>query len=184
MARHEINWDLRWSREALAEYGISSRDEARRLIHQAAEDCSICAGCFKPLAAGQSVTVRVFELGSRRNSQLVRAPVCLVCTLTALKPWPFKWHRDHPTYDGADWSRTRCRGCGRPLRIHGRSYAAQACCEVCRRQDRNHRNAVRRRVEHAPVICIECREPFVPKRTDAVTCSNRCRQAQHRKRLA
>jgi hypothetical protein len=46
---------------------------------------------------------------------------------------------------------------------------------------RNERNADRRRVEHEPRTCIECGRAFIPTRADAVTCSNRCRQAQHRK---
>jgi hypothetical protein len=34
------------------------------------------------------------------------------------------------------------------------------------------------------MICIRCSRSFMPKRADAVTCSNKCRQALHRKRHA
>jgi len=40
----------------------------------------------------------------------------------------------------------------------------------------------RNRVEHKPTTCIACGQMFVPKRADAVTCSNRCRQSRHRAR--
>jgi hypothetical protein len=33
-------------------------------------------------------------------------------------------------------------------------------------------------------VCVSCQTKFVPKRLDAVTCSNRCRMAEHRKRDA
>jgi hypothetical protein len=33
------------------------------------------------------------------------------------------------------------------------------------------------------ILCVACRQPFVPKRTDARTCSGRCRQRAHRGRL-
>ena len=29
--------------------------------------------------------------------------------------------------------------------------------------------------------CPECRKPFTPRRSDAVTCSDACRQAKHRR---
>jgi predicted nucleic acid-binding Zn ribbon protein len=90
---------------------------------------------------------------------------------------------DHPTYDCADWKRTRCRHCGRPLRIaNSNPPASPTCCETCQRLDRNTRNKLRRRVEHEPITCIVCEQEFIPKRSDAKTCSNKCRQALHRER--
>jgi hypothetical protein len=56
------------------------------------------------------------------------------------------------------------------------------CCDVCQRADRLQRNKLRRRVEHAPINCIVCDHEFVPKRADAQTCSNKCRQTLHRQR--
>jgi hypothetical protein len=49
---------------------------------------------------------------------------------------------------------------------------------------KNKRNALRRRVEHTAMVCIVCGKSFIAKRADAVTCSNRCRQARHRERGA
>jgi hypothetical protein len=46
--------------------------------------------------------------------------------------------------------------------------------------ERLRRNAERRRVVHAETTCVRCDKPFVPTRSDALYCSNRCRQAAHR----
>jgi hypothetical protein len=82
-----------------------------------------------------------------------------------------------------------CLDCGRPIRLRrngfgGYCVSPRARCDDCERLRRNQRNAERRRVKHAPMACLVCGEAFVPKRADAVTCSNRCRQAAHRHRLS
>jgi hypothetical protein len=167
--RHEL-WDGR-DREAWA-----------ALIRQAAKDCSLCTVCAAPIAPGQSVTLRRCDIG-KHFPWWAWAPVCLTCTLSRLRerPWPYSYE-DHPSYDG--FRRFRCRACGRPVRISAANHAARSptCCETCDRQHRLQRNAERRRVKHEPMTCIECGETFIPKRADAVTCSNKCRQAQHRRR--
>jgi predicted nucleic acid-binding Zn ribbon protein len=56
------------------------------------------------------------------------------------------------------------------------------CCDDCRRSMLNARARARRRVRHQQIDCAVCGEPFTPKRNDAVTCSNRCRQKLHRQR--
>jgi predicted nucleic acid-binding Zn ribbon protein len=33
-------------------------------------------------------------------------------------------------------------------------------------------------------VCVSCQTQFLPKRLDAVTCSDRCRMAEHRRREA
>jgi hypothetical protein len=152
------------------------------LIKQAVKDCSQCTVCAAPIASGQSVTLRRVDIGKHRR-WWVWAPVCLDCTLTRLpkQPWPWSWANDHPRYEGL--RRFRCRTCARPLRVAGAVTMSPPCCQVCQRQGRLARSAERRRVKHQPMICIECGNEFIPKRADAVTCSNKCRQAQHRKRV-
>jgi hypothetical protein len=176
-------WEVRDARTDRRERGGRTLEEARKLIYQAARDCSICAVCFQPLAPWDSVTMEWRQFGYY-TLHTVRVPVCLTCTLGALKPSVWWLRLDHPTYDGADWKRIRCRHCDRPLRIaNSNPPASPTCCKTCQRLDRNSRNKLRRRVKHKPMTCIECGETFIPKRADAVTCSNKCRQAQHRKRV-
>lgn len=54
------------------------------------------------------------------------------------------------------------------------------CSAECRRE---RANDLRRR-KHEPRLCAACGEPFVPSRSDAKTCSNRCRQRLHQRRAA
>jgi predicted nucleic acid-binding Zn ribbon protein len=56
--------------------------------------------------------------------------------------------------------------------------------EAAKRAARYKANNERRKVRHDPMNCSACGRSFVPKRTDAVTCSNRCRQALHRQRAS
>jgi hypothetical protein len=160
------------------------REAAVALIKQAAKDCSQCTVCAAAMAPGQSATLRRHDIG-KYHPFWVWAPVCLSCTLTRVRKRPWPWSdNDHPRYDG--FRRFRCRACRRPLRVSRTSQVVMSptCCEVCQRLDRLQRNADRRRVKHEPMTCVECGETFIPKRADAVTCSNKCRQAQHRKKHA
>jgi hypothetical protein len=154
-----------------------SEEAANALIERAAKDCSVCAVCAEPLALGQSVTLRRFDIGPHHHWP-VWGPVCLSCTLSELRAWP--WSSDHPGYDG--FRRYRCRTCGRPMRVASRIELSPACCTDCQRRDRLDRSKVRRRVVHKPKTCIICDQEFIPKRADARTCSNKCRQAWHRQR--
>jgi hypothetical protein len=160
------------------------RAAAVALIRQAAKDCSRCSVCAAPLAVGQSVTLQRCDIGQNFPCW-TWAPVCLTCTLTRVRERPWPWsNENHPSYHG--FRRFRCRACGRPLRVSAANCVvlSPTCCEACQRQDRKQRNAVRRRVEQVPIACAECGREFVPKRADTRTCSNRCRQAQHRHRNA
>jgi hypothetical protein len=74
------------------------------------------------------------------------------------------------------------RWCGNGYSMFPR--AAADLCRDCQRLERNRRNAERRRTRPEAVVCPQCGETFAPTRADAVTCSDRCRQAAHRQRLA
>jgi hypothetical protein len=105
-------------------------------------------------------------------------PVCILCTLDR------KARGDHyqPDY-GFNWRRSRCLGCGRPMRIDA-SWTfgtPKTCCEDCARTAENRANNARRRIAHEPMVCPECGTSFVPKRRSRVTCSNNCRQARYQR---
>jgi hypothetical protein len=57
-------------------------------------------------------------------------------------------------------------------------WDVHTCSNACRRKRAN----ALRKVEHETRPCAVCGEHFEPKRADAVTCSNRCRQKAHRQR--
>jgi hypothetical protein len=174
-----IDWDLREARADLTKRHGHTIAEALKLYRRSAQSAACCADCGRALSPRDSVTlVHRHIRGSvqRGNAEYLRVAICLLCTLDAIKLWRFT-KGTLGIYDKPDWQRTRCLNCKRLIRTHGR----RTCCEDCHRLARNRQNAVRRRVEHEPVRCAVCRQPFAPKRADAITCSNRCRQALHRR---
>jgi hypothetical protein len=166
-----------------------SPEQVRELRQAAAKSCTCCAQCFAPLSPSASVEVRWFAMPDRvtdralesrlnyragwngahyERREWLRAPICLLCSI------------DNQSYQRP--LRFRCLGCGRPIRHRDSRLNRndQVCCADCERKVRNERNRVRRRVVHEPRKCSECGEYFVPKREDAETCSNKCRQAKFR----
>ena len=182
MGSHDVDFGLRWSREDRAKRHGRTIEQARELWKQAARSACCCAGCFRPLSPTCSVTMerRAISGSIRRDNQVwVRVPVCLLCTLDGIKLYRVRGGTDW--YSEPRWRRARCLNCARLIRIRGYSLNAQTCCTDCKRAMKNTRNKLRRRVSHEPMACVECGRSFVPKRADAKTCSNRCRQAHHRR---
>jgi hypothetical protein len=130
--------------------------------------------------------------------EYLRVPLCLDCILDEIEKLPWKGlrnvsiRRGFSYADTSAWFRCRCEGCGRPMRIIRRdpvyswtkppARTRRVCCTECAKLVEKRRNSERRRVTHEPIACVECGEAFVPTRSDATTCSNRCRQAAHRAR--
>jgi hypothetical protein len=204
--RSTRNWsdeiDVRSVRADRAERHGRTSEQAYELRRKAAKSAAICGECFRPLALTDSVTMEWRQIGGSRranNERFVRVPICLLCTLDDIKLRHVPGGDAY--YQEPDWFRARCRNCDRPLRLHrpsrihswfslygirlpwAPSLNAQTCCADCERLAKNKRNKLRRRVQREPMTCIECGRSFIPKRDDAVTCSNRCRQAQHRKHV-
>ena len=171
--------DARAEARAQRTRGGRTEEQASELREQAAKAATCCGECFRPLLPTDSVTMASCNIGRWRNPHWLRIPICLLCTLDAITYWPSRRNSDG-WYSSPRWHRARCLNCSRPIRIYGHSLNARTCCADCQRAVRNRRNKVRRRVRHAPMICIACGRSFVPKRADAQTCSNRCRQFLHR----
>jgi hypothetical protein len=177
MRSSPVDFDLRWARADRAERAGRTKEEARELWRQAAKSATICGGCFRPLGPTDSVTMVGRDVGRWRHEHWIRVPICLLCTLDAIRN---NSRGCDVFYETPRWHRDRCLNCGRLIRIHGHSLNARTCCADCQRAVRNKRNNLRRRVKHAQMTCIQCGELFIPKRADAQTCSNKCRQALHR----
>jgi hypothetical protein len=191
--RKAAGFDVSWARTEARERHGRTHEQARDLRHQAAQSATCCGECFRPLSATDSVTMVTCNIGRRRNPYWLRVPICLDCTLDGIKLWRFG--RNEGFYETPRWHRTRCLNCSRPLRVYPQprhmfstrpllSRNARTCCADCQRAVRNKSNNLRRRVRHEPMACIECGRSFVPKRADATTCSNKCRQALHRSRTS
>jgi hypothetical protein len=70
----------------------------------------------------------------------------------------------------------RCPTCARPS--YFRDYASRpvACSYQCAYRHKIAQKLERRRVEPQEKICKSCGKSFTPKRADAITCGNACRQ--------
>jgi hypothetical protein len=185
-------FDARWS-------GGRSATEVHVLRQQAAESATLCADCFTPLAPTASVTMVkrriVVPRGTDRSGRAVpeqdewlRIPICLTCWLFDLEALWLQLAargRDHNTpWQLQGLMRFRCEVCRRPMRWPAvwPWRSRRVCCADCSRKVDNEYNRLRRRVRHRERPCAACGVPFLPKRSDAVTCSNTCRQSLHRQR--
>jgi hypothetical protein len=79
-----------------------------------------------------------------------------------------------------------CENCGRSVYfVSGNETTPQRvyCCEDCKREARAARKSgQRRRVGPQTFTCEVCGESFEARRSDAKTCSSKCRQKAYRKR--
>ena len=64
----------------------------------------------------------------------------------------------------------KCGWCGRAL------MGARYCCDRCEYEG----GKAKRRITPSEKVCIVCGETFLPKRSDAKTCGDRCRQRLRR----
>ena len=180
------------AREVQARHHGHSLEEAEALWQQAARTAVVCAACFEPLAADATVTMTTRNISSR----WVRVPICLTCWLIDVQRrnepdrW-YRWSRHLREKSETDRiERCRCETCGRPMRVYRSSpfrwtplpHTERCCCDECRRLMLNARSRQRRCVHHDPIACEVCGKSFVPTRTDARICSNKCRQAAFRSR--
>ena len=168
---------VRWARhEARALRGLTET-QVHNVRRQAAKSATFCACCFRPLTPTDSVTVTEWKINKHDWLQM---PTCLSCSLDDIK----LLHIGDGVYFTPSWHRTRCLNCNRPMRVYGHPpFRPVTCSADCGRAHRYRRNNLRRRVKHEPMTCIQCGELFIPKRADAQTCSNKCRQALHREGL-
>ena len=185
-------------------------DELKRLRLAAHERAAVCGDCFATLAPTASVTMkerfvehipdRYDPLGhhipARNRSE--RMPICLHCWLVDLVK-NNEWDIRGMSLRGQDeagprllWSRlevrrVRCETCRRPMRVevritHRLSRRERCCCKQCLHTAVLRRNNERRRVHHQPIACAVCGTMFTPQKSNATTCSGKCRIKAYRAR--
>ncbi|MGI8556855.1 MAG: hypothetical protein ACR2ND_00855 [Solirubrobacteraceae bacterium] len=142
-----------------------------------------CDGCRVPLA-GQAAYFSGHGFSS---------PLCGGCALEA----GYQRYAEYPFRQGALLSKDEwltqyanarlpaakpCEVCGHGVAwlVYRRRSRAHVCSYDCDTERRNRR----RRIVRDPSVCPVCGEPFTPARSDAVTCSARCRQRLRRSRLS
>jgi hypothetical protein len=212
--RRQAKWDQRLKCEAAGRDKRNARavrDDARgrspaevaTLRQAAARSASCCGNCFRPLKPTDTVSLgnRQYDnpeagkplFGFRQKARLdVTVPICLDCDLDMIDQPSFirlrgYSHRRGVHYRDPEWRRTHCAGCGRGMRIRGSwrdTLTNRVCCGDCFRTSHNRRQNLRRRVRHELIVCAECGTLFLPRRSDAVVCSDKCRHAAWRRRKA
>jgi len=140
-----------------------------------------CAACRAPLA-DQPV---YFPGGYYRD------PLCATCALEAgYQQYATRPYRRGVLLTRDEWQ-AQYAGVwllpGRPCEVCGHEIAwlrpRNASIRVCSYDCAAERLNRRRRAKHEPRVCPVCGEAFTPTRSDAVTCSDRCRQRLRRSRL-
>lgn len=180
-----------------------SADEVKELRLASHTSAAVCADCFTSLAPTASVTMTrrfVEHISQRQNAIGMTIPkhdrhervvICLSCWLIdLLTP---RWGAIHGRrYENEQdeagprlfldnrMRRLRCEACRRPMRFeirygHRLTLYERCCCEECfHTAFRRHDNA-RRRVVTEPRACVVCGTVFTPRKSNAVTCSGKCR---------
>jgi hypothetical protein len=164
-----MNWHTYWTRYW----------REWKALDSSAWTAANCADCGVPLGPADLVYRRRFAYWNGWTHWKRRAAVCVACL-------PARVRQREPE---------ACENCGRPmirdiyypLVCSGRCDKAQVnkrSYEKHREQISARRTQARAHVDHDAIPCAVCGKPFKPKRTDAKTCSNKCRQRAHRARQA
>jgi hypothetical protein len=207
MDEHELEWhrdqmaQLKAHREAgetvrkareLRDLHGHSPEQSRELRSRRPSQQPCVPSASGPRAPSASVTIerQVVEPGGYgrfgwHRPRHRRFPICIDCWLDRIAATYWRYS-DRYLDRGVDYQRLRCASCGRPMRVRLKRWhpylAEQVCCSDCARKLANARARTRRRVQHEQEVCEACGKSFVPKRSDAKTCSNACRQRLHRER--
>lgn len=146
--------------------------DARGLLQRAAWYGDVCGNCGRALAPNEAVYRD--RCKPRDGVQGGAAPTCVECIGKLYRQDEMGWWF-HPAGP--------CGGCGRLVFDQTfRSKRWAICSYRCRKIIENRQQLERRRVRHQPVSCASCQKEFTPRRKDAVTCGNSCRQRLHRLR--
>jgi endogenous inhibitor of DNA gyrase (YacG/DUF329 family) len=150
------------------EYDAEQRK--RELRRRAAWDGRICGGCGRNLTRNEAVYRD--RCNPRDEVQGGATPTCVGCIDSLYK-------------NSSDWFHLvgPCDACGRPVFEETfRSKRWAFCSYRCRKVVEDRQQIERRRVRHQPITCASCQKEFTPRRRDAITCGNSCRQRLHRLR--
>ena len=163
-------------------------DERIKQIFRACRDCSICAGCETELEPTEPIWRRwfVFDNGKRPCRAIV--PLCCSCRQQSIciptnKIPALMRAREDETLEIFDYFLFDhpCENCSRPVTNPDDSVHRKhtSCCWDC--SQKIYSRGRRKTPELAD--CGQCGESFQVTRSDAVYCSNRCRQKAHRGKI-
>jgi hypothetical protein len=139
---------------------------------------TLCAACGKRLRKGEPLVAH--QLHGRG---LNWAFLCLRCDRKRDLPYRSNLRTEFwYVHDLKRLALHACPTCARPMYFSRHIDRPVPCSYQCSYRHKIAKQLEHRRVQPNEKICARCQKSFVPKRDDAVTCSNRCRQALHRHR--
>jgi hypothetical protein len=172
----EDQWDK--YRHALALLGISvaqsmAMAEARRADRH--WGTLVCGDCHQSLDETEPVVFAYQEgYGSSAVALHLRCSDAAMPSMARTNRWVAE-----PLFN----SKRHCVHCNREMifgqRLSGLVKIKNSCTPYCGQQHRLRQTRLTPREK----ICVSCQRSFLPRRNDAATCSNRCRQRMHRQRI-
>jgi hypothetical protein len=136
----------------------------------------VCGDCDQPLDETEPVVFAYEEgNGSSAVALHLRCADAAMPSMARTNRWVAE-----PLFN----CKKHCVHCSREMifgqRLSGLAKIKHSCTPYSGQQHRLRQT----RATPQEKICVSCQKSFVPRRNDAVTCSNRCRQRFHRQRTA
>jgi hypothetical protein len=135
---------------------------------------AICTDCGKLVAPGKPM-VALDRIPEARRFGASWWQVCVPCDRKRQRREAERYGRSREAYALPDLQQP-CPACGRPMFFRGCVWRPVACGYECAARAKIAKQLAQRRVEPQPKQCVSCGKSFTPKRADAVTCGNACRQ--------
>jgi predicted nucleic acid-binding Zn ribbon protein len=154
----------------------------REKIRRSQETADVCYVCGTELGSDAVVwRVRTYWGRATVLGYLVSTPIVSMCETHGKAAM-----LDKARWRGYSYPPANPKPCDACRRLVVDPYPRERRHTFCsRRCERDHRAALareRRRDARGRLVCPVCGKEFEPRRADARTCSNRCRQAAHRER--
>ena len=110
-----IDWDLREARGS-RQASRAHRGPGERAMAAGGAIRDVLRRMFPPVVANRLGDDGGAQSRAVEDSHWVRVPICLLCTLDAIKLWGRRGAR---FYSAPQWLRTRCLNCERPFASTG-----------------------------------------------------------------
>ena len=120
----------------------------------------VCEKCRQPFSPGQPLYYQWWIDYSRRDVGLSFISLCHECRLVA-----------HDEY----LRQTECLECHRPIYSYRYYQRPWLCSKACRIKAQTRRQKEQCHAKRRAIQCAVCHQEFFPTRSDAKTCSDRCR---------
>jgi hypothetical protein len=177
--------------------GIQTDEDAAH-HHQAHADASLCCRCGRPIGVAEPIwlvpAMLIWDCGGINMYKTVHAAACRDCG-EELHRRVDATEAQTPAYNYPNrvWRNSVCRPCPmcqRHVHLMGawlpwNHERSALCSNRCRNRVYGARFRERHPRPRKPGViaqCQVCGRNFAPKRSDAKTCSNACRQKSYRKR--